>query len=279
MVAVRQVRFPFAQHSLLLESYSTLALHYACMNGHLECARALVRAGGPKLVGIASDDGNTALHLAAMNRHMRTIAVLLQEGGANPNQPNKFGQSPLGIAQSKRDQELLAYFDPEKMVLLEKIEVLAEENIVFEERLKLLVHEKEIEIKKTMQAYKQVSALESDLAAANQRASEAEERLSRGEQQYFLLQQQLQATQTEMQKQNILVSALQQQLISAQQIQHNALAQQIPMQHQTQSFFQNEVRSTLRWLCAVKLSLRHILVCAAEVGLGQRVARHTPAYA
>eukprot|EP01122_Echinamoeba_exundans_P000838 TRINITY_DN1077_c0_g1_i2.p1 TRINITY_DN1077_c0_g1~~TRINITY_DN1077_c0_g1_i2.p1 ORF type:complete len:379 (-),score=51.42 TRINITY_DN1077_c0_g1_i2:676-1740(-) len=225
------------------------ALHYASMNGHLECARVLVRAGGAKLVGMASDDGNTALHLATMNRHMRTMAVLLQEGGANPNQPNKFGQSPLSIAQSKRDQELLSYFDPEKMVLLERIESLTEDNAVLEQRLQLLVHEKETEIKKTMHAYKQITSLESDLMVANQRAAEAEERLKRGELQYLQLQQQLEATLAEMQKQSTLVSSLQQQLIAAQQLQHNSLAQHIPPQHQTQSFFPERVRAAEARFC------------------------------
>lgn len=197
-------------------------------------ARLLVIAGGQKLVGIASDDGNTALHLATMNSHFRTIALLLQDGGANPNANNKFGQSPLAIAQAKRDKELLAFFDPEKVVLLERIATLEEEAGAMREREMVLTNEKELEIKKTMHVYKQLAALEQELVSANSRAVELSMRLKKGEQQYNEVLLRMESMQGELERQTQLSSSLQAQMQSA----PPATA---PSQS-TESYFGNEVR-------------------------------------
>lgn len=235
------------------------------MNGHLDCARALVRAGGPSLVGITSIDGNSALHLATMNGHVRTIALLLSEGAANPNLPNKFGQSPLSIAQSKRDKELLAYFDPEKMVMLEKIANYAEDQLQMEQRLKLLAHEKEVEIRKTMETFKVVQAMEEQLNAANQRVAELSGTLTRGEQQFNELQQQVQSLTRELDLKNQKCQILEQQLhLANTNIATMGLQQQQQMAapNQAHTFFQNEVHGSNSANITLRSFLTSQLVCS-----------------
>ena len=51
------------------------ALHYACANGHVECAAALVERGAQHL---PNDSGNTPLHWAVQMQQLETVKFLLE---------------------------------------------------------------------------------------------------------------------------------------------------------------------------------------------------------
>lgn len=94
-----------------------MPLHLAAMNGFLGCAQLLCT---PETVNVVSSEGNTPLHLATMNANKRLVAYLLSQG-ADADLANKNKETPRGIAASKKDKQLLDYFDPEKLSLLEEI--------------------------------------------------------------------------------------------------------------------------------------------------------------
>ena len=57
------------------------ALHWACMNGHLEVARLLVEVGGVELVMAGDDTKFTALHYACQEGHLVVARLLVEVGG------------------------------------------------------------------------------------------------------------------------------------------------------------------------------------------------------
>lgn len=93
-------------------------LHLASMNGFLGCAQLLCSAD---IVNLASSEGNTPLHLATLNANKRIVAYLLAQG-ADADLENHKKQTPRGMAAAKKDKQLLDYFDPEKLRILEEIE-------------------------------------------------------------------------------------------------------------------------------------------------------------
>lgn len=95
-----------------------MPLHLAAMNGFLGCAQLLCT---PATVNAVSGEGNTPLHLATMNSNKRIVAFLLSQG-ADADLQNKKKETARGIAAAKKDKQLLDYFDPEKLQLLEEIE-------------------------------------------------------------------------------------------------------------------------------------------------------------
>jgi ankyrin repeat protein len=102
----------------LTDHMGETALHLAAMNGFLGCAQLLCT---PESVNMVSSEGNSPLHLATLNSNKRLVAYLLSQG-ADPDLQNKKKDTPRGIAAAKKDKQLLDYFDPEKLRLLEEIE-------------------------------------------------------------------------------------------------------------------------------------------------------------
>lgn len=108
---------------MLTDHMGETPLHLAAMNGFLNCAQLLC---SPAVVNVASSEGNTPLHLATMNANKRIVAFLLSQG-ADADAQNKKKETPRGLAAAKKDKELLDYFDPEKLLLLEEIAKVREE--------------------------------------------------------------------------------------------------------------------------------------------------------
>lgn len=103
---------------MVTDHMGEMPLHLAAMNGFLGCAQLLCT---PETVNAVSSEGNTPLHLATMNANKRLVAFLLAQG-ADADLANKNKETPRGIAAAKKDKQLLDYFDPEKLRLLEEIE-------------------------------------------------------------------------------------------------------------------------------------------------------------
>ena len=70
-------------------------LHCACVNGHLEIAKLLVRKGAN--IHTVDKDGRTPLHYACWYGHSK-VAELLLKKGANTDAVNKNGQTPWNLA-------------------------------------------------------------------------------------------------------------------------------------------------------------------------------------
>lgn len=115
--------------------YGNTSLHFAAENGDTASIMALVEAGadvGAKFGGI----GHTPLHLAALSGHVASIKVFLNAGAksewdgrtplhfaaggggidsvealleawANPNVPNKDGDTPLDVAERHNHTEVI----------------------------------------------------------------------------------------------------------------------------------------------------------------------------
>lgn len=103
---------------MVTDHMGEMPLHLAAMNGFLGCAQLLCT---PETVNVLSSEGNSPLHLATMNANKRLVAFLLSQG-ADADLANKNKETPRGIAASKKDKQLLDYFDPEKLRLLDEIE-------------------------------------------------------------------------------------------------------------------------------------------------------------
>lgn len=103
---------------MLTDHMGETPLHLAAMNGFLGCAQLLCT---PATVNAKSGEGNTPLHLATLNSNKRIVAFLLSQG-ADADLQNKKNESPRVLAAGKKDKDLMDYFDPEKLKLIEEIE-------------------------------------------------------------------------------------------------------------------------------------------------------------
>ncbi len=79
-------------------------LHICAMNGNMQIARILVKAGAK--LDLPDRLGNTPLHLAVA-RGQSEIAMLLINAGAKLDLENKSGMTPLMIAASRGNLELV----------------------------------------------------------------------------------------------------------------------------------------------------------------------------
>jgi hypothetical protein len=159
--------------TMLTDHMGETALHLASMNGFLGCAQLL---SSPDIVNILSLEGNSALHLATMNSNKRLVAFLLAQG-ADPDLQNKKKETPRGIAAARKDKQLLDYFDPEKLKLLEEIEKVkdtTEELIGQNVDLKNAV---EAERRKREAAYTTIKLGEDKIAALEQANKELNDNL------------------------------------------------------------------------------------------------------
>ena len=62
----------------LQDELGRVALHWACCNGHLECAKALLGAGAD--INKQDNDGDTPLMLAANMGKIEVVRELLKRG-------------------------------------------------------------------------------------------------------------------------------------------------------------------------------------------------------
>lgn len=84
------------------------ALIAAAKNGKTEEVRAQIRKGAEANAG--DDAKETAVHAAIKGNHADALRVLLLNGG-DPFQKSAAGQSPMDIAQQKKNPAIMAVFD------------------------------------------------------------------------------------------------------------------------------------------------------------------------
>uniref|UniRef100_A0A8C5MYH9 NF-kappa-B inhibitor epsilon n=1 Tax=Leptobrachium leishanense TaxID=445787 RepID=A0A8C5MYH9_9ANUR len=84
------------------------ALHVACKNQHLECARIILRGpGGPQNLHLQNWKGLACLHVATLKRDHALISLLLESGADLNNQEGTSGKTPLHLAVEMLDSSLL----------------------------------------------------------------------------------------------------------------------------------------------------------------------------
>lgn len=81
------------------------ALHYAVESGSLGCFHYVMKHGGSSGMAWSDTEGRTALHYAVQLQHADMINELLI-ADANMNQRDKFGMSPLQLAEAQRDDNV-----------------------------------------------------------------------------------------------------------------------------------------------------------------------------
>ena len=79
-------------------------LHVAAINGNLQIAAILIKAGAK--TDVTDKLGNTPLHYAA-DRNQVEMAKLLLDLGAAPDPVNRNGMTPLMIAAGRGDLEIV----------------------------------------------------------------------------------------------------------------------------------------------------------------------------
>lgn len=146
-------------------------LHLAAMNGFLGCVQLL---SNPEVVDVVSMEGNSALHLATVNSNKRIVAFLLTQN-ADADLQNKKKETPRSIAGARKDKQLLDYFDPEKLRLLEEIEKTRDTNEELLQQVADLKNTSAAEVRKRESAYTVIKVSEDKIAEL---ASEVE-RLTR----------------------------------------------------------------------------------------------------
>jgi hypothetical protein len=91
--------------SSILGSIHPLALHFAAANGHIECVRALIKAGAP---WTKNENGNSPLHWSIQNKHADVTVLLLSTyTDADVLDKNEFGRSALTESFTAQDPVIL----------------------------------------------------------------------------------------------------------------------------------------------------------------------------
>lgn len=86
------------------------ALHLACENEHLDCAKILLRGPrGPQNMQLQNWKGLSCLHMATLKRNPALISLLLQSGADINNQEGNSGKTPLHLAVEMLDRSLLLH--------------------------------------------------------------------------------------------------------------------------------------------------------------------------
>ncbi|XP_040207733.1 NF-kappa-B inhibitor epsilon [Rana temporaria] len=86
------------------------ALHVACENQHLDCARILLRGPrGPQNLQLQNWKGLTCLHIATMRRNLPLISLLLDSGANINSQEGTSGKTALHLAVEMLDGQLAAH--------------------------------------------------------------------------------------------------------------------------------------------------------------------------
>ena len=160
-----------------MDNMGETALHLAAMNGYLSCAQLLCT---PDSVNLASPEGNTPLHFATLNSNKRLVAFLLAQG-ADPDVQNKKKETPRGLAASKKEKQLLDYFDPEKLRLLEEIEKVRDANEELIGQSVDLKNAMEVEARKRESAYTVIKLGEDKIASLQEEVASLLEKLAASE--------------------------------------------------------------------------------------------------
>ncbi|XP_068088747.1 NF-kappa-B inhibitor epsilon [Hyperolius riggenbachi] len=86
------------------------ALHLACENQRLDCARILLRSPrGPQNLQLQNWKGLSCLHVATMKRNLSLISILLDNGADINSQEGTSGKTALHLAVEMSDAQLVAH--------------------------------------------------------------------------------------------------------------------------------------------------------------------------
>lgn len=181
------------------------ALHLAAMNGFLGCAQLLCT---PDSVNLASPEGNTPLHFATLNSNKRLVAFLLSQG-ADPDMQNKKKETARGLAAAKKDKQLLDYFDPEKLRLLEEIEKMQDTNEDLIGQTVDLKNTVEAEVRKREAAYTVIKVGEDKIADLEAQVAALAEQLAASEKKRAEQAGELEELRSSLNKSQSLASSLQ----------------------------------------------------------------------
>jgi ankyrin repeat protein len=86
------------------DHYGRTPLWLATEDGHVDVVKLLVETGKANVETKDKDDTRTPLSLAAKNGHEETVKVLLKTGKANIEAEDRYGQTPLTLADINRHE-------------------------------------------------------------------------------------------------------------------------------------------------------------------------------
>lgn len=191
--------------TILTDHMGETALHLAAMNGYLGCAQLLCT---PESVNLASPEGNTPLHFATLNSNKRLVAFLLSQG-ADPDLQNKKKETARGMAAAKKDKQLLDYFDPEKLRLLEEIEKMRDTNEDLIGQTVDLKNTVEAEVRKREAAYTVIKLGEDKIAELEAKLNDLSALLAASEAKSTEQEKELQELKASLHKSESHISSLQ----------------------------------------------------------------------
>ena len=93
---------------------ATLALHIACINGHLDLIKYLITEQNCDPMCEEEDIKWTSLHHACQGGHKHIVQYLISELGCDPKVPNFEGSLPLHIACENGHLDLTKYLITEQ---------------------------------------------------------------------------------------------------------------------------------------------------------------------
>ena len=97
---------PFPIHFLSLQDRDGyVALHWACRNGHLECAKALLGAGAD--INRQAKNGWTPLMDAARNGRIEVVRELLKHSPNKALKDSYKGQTAYDLANERGNEEIM----------------------------------------------------------------------------------------------------------------------------------------------------------------------------
>uniref|UniRef100_A0A6B2LEW9 Uncharacterized protein n=1 Tax=Arcella intermedia TaxID=1963864 RepID=A0A6B2LEW9_9EUKA len=136
---------------LLQDDKDESPLHWACLNGHLDVVKILLKVGcDPNQRGT---EGNTCLHYAVSNKHTEVITELLSD----PRIDNEARNSAKEIANKRGDKNLLQLFDPEKREILVQVQGLQKELDIYTERVKKMESRRVVEQEQLRKVYQELA--------------------------------------------------------------------------------------------------------------------------
>jgi uncharacterized protein len=87
-------------------------LHFSTQSNSLPVSEALIAAGAE--INASDNNGNTPLSNAVFYSGGKgDLIILLLSAGADPHQENRHGVSPIGLARTMANPDLIAYFNKE----------------------------------------------------------------------------------------------------------------------------------------------------------------------